>query len=316
VWAGVDVLECDLQLTADEQLVCVHDVTVDRTTGGAHTGRVDSYTLAQLREMDFGSWFDPAFAGARIATLEEQITCYRGADPTMRFYVETKSPAEYGGRMEPLLVDELTRLDVVPSGEPDPRTSPVIVQSFDAQSLAAVRRLAPSLPVAHLAFGMPALVTDAGVALDVVAPGGDAFQPDPAQVESAHAGGVEVHTWTVDDPERMRAVMDAGLDGFFTNDPATARDVVDDAGRGSGRAAITEPDESAQASGCPEGMGMGIVADGAEVSSTSSERAGDAASSADDAATDAPIVWVVIGAVVVGAMLVAAVMLIRRRRTG
>ncbi len=45
VRAGVDVLECDLQLTADEQLVCVHDTTVDRTTGGTHLGRVDQYTL-------------------------------------------------------------------------------------------------------------------------------------------------------------------------------------------------------------------------------------------------------------------------------
>ena len=55
---GTDFLECDLQLTQDGVLVCVHDTTVDRTTGGEHSGRVDSYTLAELRAMDFGSWFN------------------------------------------------------------------------------------------------------------------------------------------------------------------------------------------------------------------------------------------------------------------
>ncbi len=316
--AAVDVLECDLQLTSDEQLVCLHDTTVDRTTGGTHEGRVDSYALAQLREMDFGSWFGPEFAGAKIVTLEEQITCYGGVDPTMQFYVETKAPAEYGGRMEPLLIAELTRLDVMPTGEPDPRTSRVIVQSFDANSLASVRQLAPSLPVAQLAFATPPLVTHAGVALDVIAPGGDTFEPVPDQIEAAHAAGVEVHTWTIDEAATMATIIDAGIDGFFTNDPATARDVVDAKGRGSGRTAIADPDETNHAPGCPEGMGIGITGAEVESTTTSTDATDDSAESdsgdeSGSGSSSSMVPWIIFGAVVIGGALVSGIYLFRRR---
>jgi glycerophosphoryl diester phosphodiesterase len=75
VEAGADFLECDLQLTEDEVLVCIHDTTVDRTSNGE--GRVDSFTLEELRRLDVGSWFGPELAGLRVVTLEEQLVCYR-----------------------------------------------------------------------------------------------------------------------------------------------------------------------------------------------------------------------------------------------
>ncbi len=115
------MLECDLQLTKDDVLVCMHDTTVDRTTGGTATGRVGDFTLAQLRDMDFGSWFGPEFAGARIVPFEEQLRCYSTIDPGLQFEAETKAPAEYGGRMEPALVKLLTRLDLIPEGPRRPR---------------------------------------------------------------------------------------------------------------------------------------------------------------------------------------------------
>ena len=147
---GADILELDVHGTRDGSVVVCHDPTVDRTTGGAATGPVESFTLADLRTMDFGSWFGPEYAGARVVTLEEQLTCYRTIDPTMQFYVETKVQPGADDRMETLLVELLRRLDLVPDGPPDPRTSPIIVQSFDAESLATVRRLAPGLPTAFL----------------------------------------------------------------------------------------------------------------------------------------------------------------------
>ena len=150
-----DVLECDLQLTADGVLVCMHDTTVDRTTGGASTGRVDSFTLEQLRAMDFGSWFDPKYAGAAIVPFEEQLRCYRKAAPGVQFYAETKAPSEYGGRMEPALVDLLRKLELVPGGSADAHAAPVIIQSFDLQSLITVKQLAPSLPTALLWVAPP-----------------------------------------------------------------------------------------------------------------------------------------------------------------
>ena len=251
VWAGVDVLECDLQLTADRQLVCMHDPTVDRTTGGTATGPVDSFTLAQLRQMDFGSWFGPEFAGAKVVTLEEQISCYRATDPTLQFYIETKTQPDQGDTMETELVALLQRLDVVPEFAGPVRSSPVIIQSFDADSLATVRRLAPELPTAYL-VGVPTPELDAGQFpdVDVLAPSTDVIAASPGLISAAHAAGLEVHTWTVDDPAQMTSLIDAGVDGFFTNDPATGRAVVDQAGLGSGREPLDIGDTAAHRSLC------------------------------------------------------------------
>lgn len=262
---GADVQECDLQVTKDEQLVCIHDTTVDRTTGGSHTGRVDSFTLAQLQEMDFGSWFeaesDPGFAGTGVVTLAEQLACYRGADPTIQFYLETKAPAEYGGRMEPLLVELLQAQGLVPEGAPNPRSSPVIVQSFDAESLAAVRALAPSLPTAFL-FSVATPEIEAGTfpAVDVLAPSAPYLVEHPELIAAAHAAGKEVHTWTVDDPALVEDLIADGIDGFFTNVPDVGRQVVDAAGRSTGRRPLPDSDPSAtRAPGCADGMGVGIA---------------------------------------------------------
>lgn len=242
VEAGADVIECDLQLTKDEVLVCVHDTTVDRTTGGAASGRVDSFTLEELRAMDFGSWFGPEFAGAAIVPFEEQLRCYGGGD--VRFYAETKAPSEYGGRMEPALVSLLRRLDLIPERLADRDRSPVIVQSFELDSLAAVRELAPTLPTAWL-WVVPPPESDADPSpaqvADVMAPTASYILNVPQIVDLYHQQGKQVHTWTVDDPVQMQQLLDLGVDGIFTNRPATLRELVD--GRPADGAAVRR--------GCP-----------------------------------------------------------------
>ncbi len=137
--AGSDFLECDLQLTADEVLVCVHGTTMDRTSDG--TGRVDDHTLAELQALDLGSWFNeanpdrarPELVGADIVQFEEQLDHYLAMRPAMRFHIETKAPAEYAGRTEPLLVDVLRERGLLDTGGPlDAR---IVVQSFELDSL-------------------------------------------------------------------------------------------------------------------------------------------------------------------------------------
>ncbi len=251
VTQDTDFLECDLQLTADEVLVCVHDTTVDRTTGGTRTGRVDAYTLAELRQMDFGSWFSPAFAGAAIVPFEEQLDCYLALNPNLRFHVETKAPSEYGGRMEPLLVEVLRERDLVPDGEADPQTATVIVQSFERDSLRAVRALAPSIPTAWL-WGAPPAEAATGVLppeADVAAPNAALVLADPTLPARLHDNGHEVHVYTVDDPAVMGALLDLGVDGIFTNRPGVLRGVVDE--RGTGVPAGERANPTSFAAGCP-----------------------------------------------------------------
>lgn len=240
--SGTDFLECDLQMSKDGVLVCLHDTTVDRTTGGAHSGRVDSFTLAELRAMDTGSWFNaqhpdrarPEYVGQRVVTLEEQLACYAKAAPRSRFHLETKAPAEYGGRLEPALVEVLRRHRLLDTG--DAQTSRVVVQSFDLASLEVMSRLAPAVPRAYLfaAPGDPAVLLGRLPSyVDIAAPAYQTLLVHPTFPALAHERGVEVHTFTVDDAPTMERLLDLGVDGVFTNRPDVLRRVVDARGTGT-----------------------------------------------------------------------------------
>lgn len=101
-----DYLELDLQMTKDGHLVAMHDDKVNRTTNG--TGRVDHYTLAELKQLDAGSWFNqkypkyqnPQYVGQQVPTLDEIFSRY---GTSVNYYIETKSPDVYPGMEEQLL---------------------------------------------------------------------------------------------------------------------------------------------------------------------------------------------------------------------
>ena len=231
-----DMLECDLILTKDEVPVCIHDETVDRTSES--TGRVDSFTLQEMRQMDFGSWFNvgktppaakPEFVGARIVPLEEQLDCYLRLNPKMRFHVETKDSA--GGRAEQVFFDLLTRKGLLNTGDPAKRvsTSTMVLQSFDDMSLQRFRALEKTVPTAFLAAA-PTGPEAAGMLpahVDVYAPNFAAILANPTLVQLHHANGNHVHTYTVNTAQQMGLLLDMGVDGIFTNNPDLLRAEVD-----------------------------------------------------------------------------------------
>ena len=233
VTQDADMIECDLQLTHDEVLVCVHDTTVDRTS--AASGRVDSFTLAELRQQEFGSWYGPAYAGAAIVPFEEQLRCYGALNPNLRFHVETKAPSEYGGRMEPILLALLDRLGLIPTGPADPVAGRVVIQSFELRSLEVVRSMAPSLPTAWL-LGTPVPEVLPGgtlpASVDILAPTYQVVLADPSFVTRMHLAGRLVQVYTVNDVPTMDLLLDAGIDGAFTNVPDLLRAEVDARGTG------------------------------------------------------------------------------------
>ena len=158
---GADFVEQDLQVTRDKQLVCLHDLTLERTTnvkdifptrfqeevaprspseqGSDVTGSpvrrwyVTDFTLREIKQLDAGSWFNSKFKGARVPTFQEAIDVVRGK---AGLYPETKAPEVYGRLgfdMERLLVDTLKKNHLgTRSAE---RHTPVIIQSFSPESL-------------------------------------------------------------------------------------------------------------------------------------------------------------------------------------
>lgn len=261
----VDMLECDLFLTADEVPVCVHDTTVDRTSDG--TGEVSSFTLAQLRDLDFGTWFNdanpsrarPEYVGAKIVPFEEQLDCYLRHNRLMRFHVETKDSA--GGRAEQVTVDVLTRKGLIATGNVaggNIQSSTVLLQSFDATSLERIKQLAPSLPTAFLypggtagasaAIAGQAQSTGDGPAyIDGYAPNSTSLTNDPGAVDRFHAAGNDVHTWTVNSASQMDQLLNMGVDGIFTNFPDVLRTAIDNKGTG------TTPEQRGNPSSIPHG---------------------------------------------------------------
>lgn len=249
---GADFIEPDLQITRDGVLIALHDVTLDRTTDvaevfpdryrevqrGDETLRrwfaVD-FTLDEIRRLDAGSWFGPEFAGARIPTLTEVIEIARGR---AGIFPETKAPetyAEQGFSMERLLVEELARHGLERRGA-DPAT-PVIVQSFSAESLRILREVWDSdLPATFLIGGSDGArwLTEEGLRevagfATGIGPTKSLVLGRPEVVEAAHAAGLTVMPYTFRErsPGEFAGVAEEmahflcvlRVDGLFTDNP-------------------------------------------------------------------------------------------------
>ena len=145
-----DYLELDAQLTADGELVAFHDTKVDRTTDA--TGKLSDFTLAELQELDAGSWFneanpdkaDPAFEGLQVPTLDQLVARYGTEE---NYYIEIKSPDANPGLTEKL-VAWAERHDLVAA-------EAIVIQSFSQDALKKTHQLNPDIPLVQLVWYHP-----------------------------------------------------------------------------------------------------------------------------------------------------------------
>jgi glycerophosphoryl diester phosphodiesterase len=247
---GADFVEQDLQITRDGVLVCLHDLTLERTTNvkdvfatrfreelvvGSPRRRwyVSDFTLPEIKQLDAGSWFNPKFKGARVPTFQEAIDLVRGK---AGLYPETKAPEVYsrlGFAMERLLIDALKRNHLwTRSAE---RHTPVIVQSFSAESLRKLSStLNTKLPLVLLINEEMRThwLTAAGLAEAKQFAGGIGPAKallDRNVVSQAHALGLSVtpYTFRLNDTGRFNTLReemsyylyDLGVDALFTDNP-------------------------------------------------------------------------------------------------
>ncbi len=208
---GADFVEPDLQLSKDGVLVCLHDTTLERTTNvadvfperaqtlnGKKTWPVVEFTLAEIQQLDAGSWKGSQFAGARVPTFQQMIDLVRGKAGIIP---ETKAPGSYGSRgldMEQAVMD-LLKTNKLDTPGADPKT-PVVIQSFSAESLKKLRSdCACTLPLVYLISAEDA-TTDRLPAVkafaDGIAPNKADVLARPAMVKDAHDLGMSVTVWT------------------------------------------------------------------------------------------------------------------------
>lgn len=229
---GASYIEIDLQMTKDGHLVAMHDETVDRTTNG--TGRVDSYTLDELKKLDAGSKFnkqhpeyaDDQYKGAKVPTLDEILERY-GTDAN--YYIETKSPDVYPG-MEEKLLNTLDKHNMLTNQSL--KNGHVMVQSFSQASLEKMHNLNSDVPLVRLLDKgeLPNLSDQDLKSIKNVAIGVGPEYTDLTEDNVQHLKemGFLVHPFTVNNKADMERLNSYGVDGVFTNYADVYKQVVAD----------------------------------------------------------------------------------------
>ena len=233
---GADGVECDIRLTRDGHLVCVHDRRVDRTSDG--TGLVSEMTLAQLRELDFGSWHTGGRDGGGdtgLLTLDTLLTLVLDSKRPVKIFVETKHPVRYGALVESKVLALLHRYGVAAPASAD--LARAVVMSFSAAAVWRIRRAAPMLPTVLLGetsrfLGGSAATT---VGATAVGPSIATLREHPELVDRAAAQGRALYCWTVDHYEDVRYCRDLEVAWVATNHPGRTKDWLENGLTGAGR---------------------------------------------------------------------------------
>lgn len=223
--AGAEGLECDVRLTADGHLVCVHDRDLRRIA--SNRGVVSTMDLAELAELDFAAWKHP-WADLdderpdRDETLDTVLTlrklCEVVADYDRRveIAIETKHPTRYGGLVERRVVDLLEDFGWTGPG------SPARVMSFSYTALQRVERIAPDVPLVMLmehARSWPMLSRVVGRSW-IIGPGISLLREHPRTAERIRRAGHDVHVWTVNTPEDLALCQELGVRAVISDRPA------------------------------------------------------------------------------------------------
>jgi glycerophosphoryl diester phosphodiesterase len=225
---GADGVECDVRLTADHHLVCVHDRKVDRTSDGE--GVVSALELARLEEFDWASWKTADRPGdtespesdperGHLLTLRRLLDTLVDTRQEVVTLIETKHPTRHGNDVENTLVQVLRMFDLDDGDRPG--RPHVRMMSFSNRALQRVHKLAPRLPLVYLVdAALPALTWDGILPKNVGAVGLDVrMLRRPKVVQAYQRRGHQVYVWTVDHHDEVDRCLELGVDVIITNRP-------------------------------------------------------------------------------------------------
>ncbi|MFC7342457.1 glycerophosphodiester phosphodiesterase family protein [Saccharopolyspora griseoalba] len=225
---GADAVECDVRISRDGRLVCVHDRRVDRTSTGR--GAVSGLTVAEMASLDFASWHDPARTELGVLTLDELLGMLRDGGHGTRLFVETKHPARYRGLVEHRLAELLAR-----HGLAAPRVraeAPVLMMSFAEAAVRRFKLAAPRVPTVLL-LSRISRARRGGVLpewADLAGPDVRLLRADPGFAARVAALGRDTYCWTVDEPADVELCRRSGVRYVATNRPEATRSHLDDPG--------------------------------------------------------------------------------------
>jgi len=221
--AGADALECDVRLTADGHLVCVHDRSLRKI--GAR-GLVSTMELADLAELDFAAWKNGFWDGEdepdredeldRVLTLRRLLETARDYDRRVEVAIETKHPTRFGGLVERKVADLLAEFGWDKPG------SPVRVLSFSFTALQRFERMAPGVQLVQVferAQYWPMLRRTIGRDWGL-APGVEELREHPRLGPRILEAGHELHVWTINTEDDLRFCQELGVHAIISDRPA------------------------------------------------------------------------------------------------
>jgi glycerophosphoryl diester phosphodiesterase len=222
---GADGLECDVRLTADGHLVCVHDRDLRRTA--SRRGVISTMNLADLAEIDFGRWKNP-WADLddeapdrdenldRVLTLRKLLETVADYERRVEVAIETKHPTRYAGLVEQRVVEMLHDFGWDKAG------TPARVMSFSYTALQRLERLAPAVPKVMLlerASAWPRVRALVGADW-IVGPGVDVLRGHPKLGPRIARSGHDMHVWTINTAPDLEFCVELGVSAVMSDRPA------------------------------------------------------------------------------------------------
>jgi len=225
---GARTVEIDVQLTSDDEIVLMHDTTLERTTNATEvfpdrdSYEVGDFTLEEVEQLEAGSWFDPVFEGEPVPTLDITLDLLETLD--LNLFLEIKDPDLSTG-IEDLVAEEISTRSTWLEHNPPWEPRRLVVQSFDWESMEYSKTLLPSVPHALLGLVSKEEITDYDWA-HMINP--NHTQIDADYVEAVHEAGLEITPYTINDRTVMDAVLEMGTDGFITDFPEVGLEAIRD----------------------------------------------------------------------------------------
>lgn len=206
---GVNCIELDLQRTKDGKLVCLHDVTVDRTTNG--TGNIKDLTWDYIKTLDAGSWKDSQFAGEKIPSLDEVFERFKNEN--VFILIEMKNDNNYVG-IEKQIADLIKKYMI---------EEQVLYFSFDWESVNKIKQYYPLITTGLLASGTSLLDDALSAALlnkhSFISWDYSTLLNNQSYVETWKKNGLSVNAWTANNLADLQALHDIGVN-ILTSDYA------------------------------------------------------------------------------------------------
>jgi glycerophosphoryl diester phosphodiesterase len=215
VQQGADAIELDAKLSADGEVVVIHDQTVDRTTEG--TGKVKQLTLQELKKLDAGSHFDISFQGEKIPTLSE---VFEAVGRSLLVNVELTNIGSPFDDL-PQKTAQVVKMHSMQSR--------VLFSSFNPVALLRMRSLLPETPRGLLTLpGAPGALLRSrfGALIPHQALHPEKSDVNQKLVDRVHSSGRRINVYTVNEEETMDRLLSFGVDGIITDDPMLVRKVL------------------------------------------------------------------------------------------